>query len=168
MKKKILILYSTKNGATKDSAILISKLLQEEYSLVSDVLDANNFNKKNDLSRYILIVIGTGIRMGRWYGKASKLLKFFDKNPDKNHSFAIFVSSGRAGHAFIEKNQEDYNNYFEKYIEQKLLKFPNIKPILAKKAFGGWKIKNGEKWNNTWNKKNIQEWAREIGNYLKE
>ncbi|MBY9006399.1 MAG: hypothetical protein KGD63_06545 [Candidatus Lokiarchaeota archaeon] len=59
------------------------------------------------------------------------------------------------------------SSHYSKYIEQKLLKFPNLNPIIAKKAFGGIRVKGGEIWEKILKKEDIQEWAREIGVLLK-
>jgi len=147
--------------------LIISEILHNEFSLVSNVIDIREFNKKSDLSQFSLIILGSGIRMGRWYGKALKMLKFLEKNHSKNNKFAIFVSSGRAGHAIVEQNQDNYSLCFERYIEQKLSNFPNLTPIISEKAFGGRKFKNNQISDDTWNKEDIQEWAREIGNLIK-
>jgi len=167
MKNNILILYSSKSGATKEAAIEIKNILDKEYSLESNMIDADDFNKKINIGQYNIIIIGSGIRMGRWYGSASKLLKFFNKNPNKKNKFAIFVCSGRIGKASKDKDKETYDLYYDKYVEQKVSQFPNINPIITKKAFGGIKYKKGELLYNLLDKEEIQKWARNIGDQIK-
>ncbi|MBN1213885.1 MAG: hypothetical protein JXA99_00430 [Candidatus Lokiarchaeota archaeon] len=167
MKNNILISYSSKSGATKEAAIEIKNILDKEYSCESNVIDANDFNKKTNIAQYNIIIIGSGIRMGRWYGSGNKLLNFFNKNPNEKKKFAIFICSGRIGKASKDNDKETYNLYYNKYIEQKVSQFPNINPIITKKAFGGIKYKKGELLYNLLDKEEIQKWARNIGNLIK-
>ncbi len=167
MKNNILILYSSKSGATKEAAIEIKNILDKEYSFESNIIDANDFNKKTNIAQYNIIIIGSGIRMGRWYRSGSKLLKFFNKNPNEKIKLAIYICSGRIGKASKDNDKETYDLYYDKYMEQKMSQFPNINPIISKKAFGGIKYKKGELLYNLLDKEEIQKWAHIIGDLIK-
>ncbi|MHA1913835.1 MAG: flavodoxin domain-containing protein [Promethearchaeota archaeon] len=147
---KTLIAYATKSGVTGENAEIIAKVLQGQYELHVDIVNLKE-NSKPDLSQYDNIIIGSGIRIGMWYGKAKKLLK---KNYD-NKKVAIFLSSGMAG------QPESYEEAISKFINKKLAKFPHIKPI-ATEAFGG-RYKEDD-WTDP---EKVRVWAKELGKKLK-
>jgi len=123
--KKTLIAYVTKSGVTGENAEIISHILREHYGLEVNLVNLKK-NSKPELSQYDNVIIGSGIRMGMWYGKANKFLK----NDFKDKKVAIFLSSGTAG------DPETYQEAIIKYIDKKLTKNPHVKPVLTK-AFGG-------------------------------
>ena len=122
---KTLIAYVSKSGVTEENAFTIANILKDQYNFEVDLINLKK-NPKPNLSQYENIIIGSGIRIARWYGKANKFLK----NNFKDKKVAIFLSSGKAG------DLETYKEAITKYIDKKLLKNPHIKPI-ATEAFGG-------------------------------
>lgn len=109
---------------------------------------------KPELAQYENIIIGSGVRMGMWYGKAKKFLK----NRFENKNVAIFLSSGMAG---IPKS---YDEAVSKFIRNKLAKFPHIKPI-ATEAFGG--RYSGRFGNEDYtDPEKVKAWAIELGKKL--
>ncbi|MBA7533490.1 hypothetical protein ES705_25730 [subsurface metagenome] len=122
---KTLIAYVTKSGVTGENAEIISHILREHYGLEVNIVNLKK-NSKPELSQYDNVIIGSGIRMGMWYGKANKFLK----NDFKDKKVAIFLSSGTAG------DPETYQEAIIKYIDKKLTKNPHVKPVLTE-AFGG-------------------------------
>ncbi|MFX1572623.1 MAG: flavodoxin domain-containing protein [Promethearchaeota archaeon] len=122
---KTLIAYATKSGVTEENAHIIREILKDQYNFEVDLINLKK-NPKPSFSHYENIIIGSGIRIARWYGKANKFLK----NDFKNKKVAIFLSSGKAG------DPESYEDAITKYINQKLAKNPHINPI-ATEAFGG-------------------------------
>ncbi len=160
---KGIIFYVSKNGATKKSAEIISGILNQHYSIEITLEDSIFFDKNRDYSNYDYIFIGFGVKMGKWYNKGTKILKFFEKYKKSHQKFIIFISSGRIGYALLEKDQEKYDKAFSKFLLEKLLKFPNLTPIIAKNAFGGIYIKKSL---NLWNKDRVETWSHEIGKQL--
>jgi menaquinone-dependent protoporphyrinogen oxidase len=87
---KALILYGTRYGATAGTSEEIAKVLRGEGF---DVLVVNAKEEKvKDLSPYELIVVGTGVQMGRWTGEVEDFLKKHEEELGQK-KLAIFVSS---------------------------------------------------------------------------
>ncbi len=146
---KTLIAYVTKSGVTGENAEIISHILREHYGLEVNLVNLKK-NSKPDLSQYDNVIIGSGIRMGMWYGKANKFLK----NDFKDKKVAIFLSSGTAG------DLETYQEAITKYINKKLTKNPHVKPVLTE-AFGG-RYSNFDYTDP----EKVKAWAIELGKKL--
>jgi menaquinone-dependent protoporphyrinogen oxidase len=87
---KTLIVYGTRYGATAGTSEEIAKVLRSEGF---EVKVANLKEEKiKDLSSYELIVVGTGLQMGRWTGEAEDFLKNH-QNELTQKKVALFVSS---------------------------------------------------------------------------
>lgn len=146
---KTLIAYVTKSGVTGENAEIISHILREHYGLEVNIVNLKK-NSKPELSQYDNVIIGSGIRMGMWYGKANKFLK----NDFKDKKVAIFLSSGTAG------DPETYQEAIIKYIDKKLTKNPHVKPVLTE-AFGG-RYSNFDYTDP----EKVRAWAIELGKKL--
>ncbi|MFX0082851.1 MAG: flavodoxin domain-containing protein [Candidatus Hodarchaeota archaeon] len=146
---KTLIAYMSKSGVTAENAKIISDILKSDYDHEVDLINLKE-NNKPDLSQYDNIIIGSGIRMARWYGKANKFLK----NDFKGKKVAIFLSSGAAG------DPETYQEAITKYIDNKLIKNPHVKPVLTE-AFGG-RYSNFDYTDP----EKVKIWATELGKKL--
>ena len=147
---KTLIAYVSKSGVTEENAKIISDVLKSNYGFEVDLINLKE-NSKPDLSQYNNIIIGSGIRIARWYGKANKFLK----NDFKDKKVAIFLSSGYAG------KPETYQDAITKYIDKKLAKNPHINPI-ASEAFGG-RYRDVEDYTDP---EKVKVWATELGKKL--
>ncbi len=87
---KTLIAYGTRYGATAGTAQEIAKILSEQGF---EVKVANLKEEKiKDISPYELIVVGTGVQMGRWTGEAEDFLKKHEGELGRK-KLAIFVST---------------------------------------------------------------------------
>jgi menaquinone-dependent protoporphyrinogen oxidase len=87
---KALIAYGTRYGATAATSEEIGKILGEEGF---DVKIVNLKHEKiQSIAEYDLLVLGTGLQMGRWTGEAEDFLKKFKPELDKK-KFALFVST---------------------------------------------------------------------------
>jgi menaquinone-dependent protoporphyrinogen IX oxidase len=152
--KKTLIAYATKSGVTGESANIIAEVLREKYGFRVDVVNLKE-QSKPELSGYDNIFIGSGIRMGRWYGKAKGLLKsdFQGKN------VVIFLSACSAG------DPKSHDEAVAKYLDDVLAKYPNVKPI-ATAAFGGRMKMLGKVKADTRNPDKVRAWAEEVGKKL--
>jgi menaquinone-dependent protoporphyrinogen oxidase len=87
---KALIAYGTRYGATAGTSEEIDKILREKGF---DVKIVNLKEEKvKDISEYDLIVVGSGMRMGKWVGEAEEFLKKFHKEFERK-KLALFVST---------------------------------------------------------------------------
>jgi len=125
MGKKALIVYGTRYGATKSTSEEIAKVLQEE-GLEVKVVNARK-EKVKDISPYDLIIVGSGMQMGKWTGEPENLLNEFQKEL-VNKKVAIFVSSAAQALIEYEKKTEEIENNRKQYLEEKAAKY-NLQPI---------------------------------------
>ena len=87
---KALIAYGTRYGATAGASEEVGKILREKGF---DVKIANVKEEKiKDISEYDLVVVASGIRMGKWVGEAEDFLKRFQKELEQK-KLALFVST---------------------------------------------------------------------------
>ncbi len=151
MNKNAIIAYETKSGVTGESADIIAGVLREKYGLEVDVVDLKE-NPRPDLTQYKNIFIGSGIRMGRWYGRAKKLLNsdFTGKN------VVVFVSACSAG------EPKSHDEAVGKYLNGVLAKYPKVQPV-ATAAFGGRMKMLGKVQSDTCDPEKVRVWAEEIG-----
>lgn len=132
MAKKVLIVYGTRYGATETTSAEIAKVLQGE-GLEVKVVNAKK-EKVKDISPYDLIIVGSGLQMGKWTGEPENFLNGFQKELS-NKKVALFVSS--AGEALIEpeKKTEEVQKNRKLNLEDKAAKY-NLRPI-SMVTFGG-------------------------------
>ena len=130
---KALIAYGTRYGATEMTANEIADVFREE-GLDVDVVNLKE-DKVKDVSGYGLVVVGSGIKMGRWTKEPEKLLKKFQKEL-ANKKVALFVCCG-AKYPIDEKvdKEKGIEDARTKYLEEKAEKY-NLKPT-ALGLFGG-------------------------------
>ncbi|MGA9097508.1 MAG: flavodoxin domain-containing protein [Methanotrichaceae archaeon] len=136
-KTKTLIAYSTRYGATAGTAEEIAKILRQDNFDVS-VVDLKK-EKIKDISEFDLIVIGGGLKMGRWTGESDAFLKSFQKDLTQK-KVAIFVSSAVKSLYERKGKTENLQNFKKQYLEDRALKY-NLHPI-ALGLFGGVMDKN--------------------------
>ncbi len=119
MAKNVLIAYGSRYGSTEEIARAIAKTL-EQVGLNTQLLDLKRTKQKEwpQLEPFDAILVGSGIKMGRWTGEASSFLK---KHADalkvlkaKGLIVGIFVSCGTA--STPEKRQEAREKYIEKVV----------------------------------------------------
>ncbi len=148
---KTLIVYESKQGASKEAAGIIAEVLCNKFQLEVDLVDLKE-QENPDLTQYHNIVIGTGVRGGRIYGKALKIIErdLGDKR------VAFFVCCSWAG------TPGSYDNAKTRFIDKNLAKHPNIN-FVASEAFGG-RIKYFRRLmlDNT-DPKKVQAWAEKLG-----
>jgi menaquinone-dependent protoporphyrinogen IX oxidase len=148
---KTLIAYVTKGGVTEESARQIADILRSKYQLEVDLVDLKE-EKVPDLTQYRNIVVGSGVRAGRVYGKARKFLE----NDFSGKQVAFFISSSMAG------TPGSHDNAKIMFVEHTLAKYPKINPV-STEAFGG-RIRYFRKTmlDNTDSAK-VEAWAEELG-----
>ncbi len=151
MSGDVIIAFESKSGVTGESAGIIAGVLRRKYGLTVDVVNLKE-NPRPDLSQYKSIFIGSGIRMGRWYGKAKKLLSTDFEGKD----LVVFVSACSAG------DPKTHDEAVGKYLNDMLAKYPKLKP-LATAAFGGRMKMFGKVRADTCDPDKVRAWAEEIG-----
>jgi len=134
MAEKALIVYGTRYGATESTSEEIAKVLKGE-GLEVKVVNAKK-EKVNDISPYDLIIIGSGMQIGKWTAEPEKFLDQFQKEL-ANKKVAVFVSSGAQAFIEYEKKTEEIENNRKKYLEEKAVKY-NLQPISMVILGGVW------------------------------
>jgi menaquinone-dependent protoporphyrinogen oxidase len=149
--EKTLVAYATKGGVTEESANIIASVLRDKHNLEVDVINLTK-NPKPDISQYRNVVIGSGIRIGKWYKQALKLLEsdFHDKK------VALFLSSCEAGES--DKHKQSITKYITKILE----KYPHVKPVAAE-AFGGRMKIFGKMITDNYDVEKVKTWIEEVG-----
>ncbi len=132
MAKKVLIVYGTRYGATAGTSEEIAKVLQGE-GLEVKIVNAKKESVK-DIAEYDLVIVGTGMQMGKWTGDAENFLKKFQKEL-ANKKLAIFVSSGAQALIEYEKKTDEIEKNRKEYLDDKAAKY-NLHPI-SMAMFGG-------------------------------
>jgi len=148
---KTLIIYGTRYGATAEVAQEIAKIFKEQFSLPVELIDLYK-QKIKDVFGYDNIVLGSGIKTGRWTGRAKRFLK---KNFE-GKKLAVFVCSRRAGEI------DSYDFALDNYVKKVLSRYLKVQPV-AFEAFGGRKpLKDNAFYDNRdWDK--IRNWAKKVG-----
>jgi len=184
--EKILIAYGTRYGATTSTAEEIAKVLQDEGF---DVRVVNLKKEKvKDITNFELVIIGSGMKMEMWTGKAKAFLNKFSGELKKK-KVAIFVSSGARALMEYKGEHDEIDRITKKYLEDKASKY-GLNPI-SMTMFGGiWdynqmgkiyrKILNAEKENfipagfketepgvyDSRNWDEIRKWANELARMI--
>jgi menaquinone-dependent protoporphyrinogen oxidase len=150
MNNKILVAYFTKGGASEEYANVIAESLKSKGHTIETI---NLANKIPDVNDFETIILGTGVRMYRVYGRWKKVLK---QKAIKDKNLYLFLSSGMAA--------EDPEKAVEKFLQPVANKF-NIKPN-SLVSFPG---KIPDKWAKyddknkvTMNPELAKKWAEEI------
>ena len=154
MNKNVLVAYYTKSGASEEYAQVIANTLSayelsvETQNLSSDV---------PDISKYDIIILGTGVRMSMVYRHWKKILK---QKAIKNKQLFLFLSSGMAA--------EEPEKAVEKFLQPIVNKY-NLKPDMLV-SFPG---KIPDKWakyddspKDKMNPDLAKEWAEKIITHL--
>jgi menaquinone-dependent protoporphyrinogen oxidase len=131
VKVRALIVFGTRYGATTGTSEEIAKVLREEGF---DVRIANAKKEKiKNISEYDLIIVGSGMRMGKWTGEADDFLKKFQKELEQKR-LAIFVSTMKTV-SEREGKTEDVAQMRKVALEDKVAQY-NLHPIMLG-FFGG-------------------------------
>jgi len=128
---KTLIVYGTRYGATAGTSDEIAKVLREQGFDVR-VINAKK-EKIKDISEYELVIVGSGMRMGKWTDEADDFLKKFQKELEQK-KLAIFASTMKTV-SEREGKTEDVAKMRKAALEDKVVQY-NLCPI-ALGFFGG-------------------------------
>jgi menaquinone-dependent protoporphyrinogen IX oxidase len=151
---KILVAFSTKGGVTAESARIVAEILQQTYGHEVDLVNLKE-SKTPSIGPYDAIFIGTGIRLGRWYGRAKRMLK--EDYGDKK--VAVFISACSAG------DPAKHDEALGKYVTKKLIKHPRVVPV-AVGAFGGRMKMGGKQQVDTYDPGRVRKWTMDVGKLL--
>jgi menaquinone-dependent protoporphyrinogen oxidase len=128
---KALIAYATRYGATTGTSEEIGKILRQKG------LDVKIVNVKDekikDISEYDLIIVASGMRMGKWVSEADDFLKKFQKDFERK-KLALFVSTMKTV-SEREGKTEDVAQMRKVALEDKVAQY-NLHPI-SLGFFGG-------------------------------
>ena len=142
---KALIVYGTRYGAAASTSEEIAKILRQEGMEVS-VVNAKD-EKIKDISEYNLVIVGSGIQIGKWTGEPEEFLKKFRKELAAK-KVALFVCCGSAS---SEAKPGAAERARRKYLEEKAEKY-GLHPV-ALGLFGGVYNYNTVPW---WAKKGME------------
>ena len=145
---KALIVYGTRYGATASTSEEIANTLRQE-GLEARVVNAKQ-EKIKDIAEYDLVIVGSGIQIGRWTSEPEKFLKRFQKEL-ATKKVALFVSCGSGCSALNKGKPDAIATARGKYLEEKAAKY-NLQPI-ALGLFSGIYNYNKVPW---WAKKALQ------------
>ena len=117
---KALIVYGTRYGTAAEIAEEIGKVMENEGAEV-DLVDSRDLKDCN-ISPYDLVVVGSGIKIGKWTNGS---LKFLQNNRSilSGKKVALFVTCGAAND---EKTRAEGQ---EKYLDEVALKYLSGKPV---------------------------------------
>ena len=125
--KRVLILYGTRFGTTKDTSEKIRDILEAKEIKVTLV---NIEEEQPSLGNFEGILIGTGIRISLWTKKIKKFIKKYKKDLEKrNFIFGFFLCCGTAS------TKEKIKEAKTKYIDNRMQKIGLTYDIAD--AFGG-------------------------------
>lgn len=127
MNVKILVCYGSRHGSTAEISERIAETLRNRGAQV-DLINLKK-EKVKDIKDYDLIVIGSGIQMGKWTKEA---LNYIKKNREilSHKKVAIFVSCMSAS------QPDQCNKARREYLENITQDYPEINPI-SMGLFGG-------------------------------
>jgi menaquinone-dependent protoporphyrinogen oxidase len=130
---KALIVYGTRYGATASTSEDIAEVLRQEGFDVK-VVNAKK-DKVKDITEYELVIVGSGIQIGRWTKEPENFLKKHQKEL-KQKKVALFVCCGSACPLTEEDGKpEKMEEAKRKYLDEKAAKY-NLQPV-AVGFFGG-------------------------------
>ncbi len=129
---KALIAYGTRYGATAGTSEEIAKILRDE-NIETKIANLKE-EKIKDITPYDLIIVGSGMKMGKWVNEPKDFLNQFQKELNQK-KLAIFVSSMQTFAEQLGKTQEEGACSAQQATE-KIVTECNLKPIMIG-IFGG-------------------------------
>ncbi len=128
----VLIAYGTRMGASSATGEEIAVILRGEgFNVkVANLKD----EKMSDITSYDLVIVGSGIQMGKWHGETEDFLIKYRTELD-NKKLAIYVSSMTQTGKMGEEEKPAVKDARQKYVDEKVAKY-SLKPI-STALFGG-------------------------------
>jgi len=112
MAKKVLVAYGSRYGCTEEVSQEIAKVL-EKGGLSVSLVNLESSNRLPKIEEYDGILVGSGIKIGKWTKEADNLLKK-NKESLKTKILGLYTCSGLA--------MEDADKAKKMYIEDKMEK----------------------------------------------
>ena len=134
MAKKVLIVYATRYGATESTSEEIANVLKGE-GLDVKLIDLKK-EKVKEIDPYDLIIVGSGMQMGKWTGAAEGFLQKYQKELAAK-KVAIFVSSAAQALIEYEKKTDEIDKARRQYLEEKAARY-NLHPVSMTILGGVW------------------------------
>ena len=122
---KALVVYGTRTGTAAMTSQEIAQTLQGQ-GIEARVVNAKK-EKIKSIAEYDLIVVGSGIQVGRWTGEPEDFLKKFQKELAAKR-LALFVNCGSATEKLNPDKPEIAADAKTKYLDEKAAKY-NLKPV---------------------------------------
>ncbi len=112
---KILIIYSTTDGHTREICRRLQKVIEEQDTQNDVKLVSINDGQDIELDKFDKIVVGASIRYGKHRPQVHEFVKKYKKILDSkpNAFFSVNVVARKPG-----KNQPDTNPYLIKFLKQ--------------------------------------------------
>lgn len=130
---KALIVFGTRYGITANTSDVIADTLRQvgfEVRIVNAKKD-----KVQSISEFDLVIVGSGIQMGRWTKEPESFLKKFQNELSKK-KVALFVSCGSANPLSEgEQKSKEMDDAKRKYLKDKAVEY-KVNPV-ALGFFGG-------------------------------
>lgn len=123
--QKALIVYGTKTGTAAVTAQEIAQALQNK-GVETKVVDAKK-EKIRSITEYDLIIVGSGIQIGRWNSEPENFIKKYKQELAKKN-LALYVNCGSAAEKLNPEKPEIAANAKTKYLDEKAAKY-NLKPV---------------------------------------
>jgi menaquinone-dependent protoporphyrinogen oxidase len=146
VENKTIIAYASKSNATADNAEIIGNVLREK-GIVVDIVDLRK-TKNPDIDPYGNVIVGSGIRMGRWYGPVKKMLK---RQELKDKQVFVYISCGTAIEP--EKREEAISKYIKTMMNKVSLKPVSVDAFAGKMPGDNEDKRDPEK---------VRKWAHQI------
>lgn len=133
--KSILIVYGSRFGSTSEIAQELADTIENDTVIIKTVIfDLHDKTRKiKDIGRYDGIIVGSGIKYGRWTRESFNFLKKYRSIiKERKIPLGVYVSSGDAA------NPSTYERARVKYLDDvfRKLNLDNGEIVLAE-AFGG-------------------------------
>lgn len=116
---KALVVYGSRYGTAAEIAQEVARVIKDEGVEVG-LEDARGI-KDCDVSPYDLVVVGSGIKIGKWTSKSLKFLKD-NRSSLANRKVAIFVSCGAANEE--SSRAEGQEKYLDEVAAKNLINEP--------------------------------------------
>jgi menaquinone-dependent protoporphyrinogen oxidase len=130
---KVLIVYGTRYGTTANTSEVIADTLRQVGYEV-EIADAKK-EKVQSVSEFDLIIVGSGIQMGKWTSEAEDFIKKHHKELSTK-KVALFVSCGGANPLSEgEQKTKEMDDAKRKYLEEKAVEY-KVNPV-SLGFFGG-------------------------------
>ena len=130
---KALIVYGTRYGATANTSEVIADTLRQVGYEVR-IVDAKK-ERVQSIGEFDLIIVGSGIQMGKWTKEPEEFLKKHQNELSKK-KVALFVSCGSANPLSEgEQKTKEMTDAKQKYLEDKAAEY-KVMPV-ALGFFGG-------------------------------